>query len=177
MEKHRTDTPVAPSGPSDPDLKLTLQAAHVTAWLPLLAIIGAETQLPRGAKDGGAQEQSCLTFAVENKWRRAVGVLVGILGWEILAIILVVRKCRGVPVRDHDSYFAAGRLLRSSLNKIKGGSMATGVELSKALDADLARHHDRPGLRYGWQNAADGGYEADLVKTGGGREFPRGPYK
>lgn len=152
------------------DYKLALQAAHVTAWLPLLSLIGAEMQLPKVPKEVGARDRPFLTFALQIQWSRAVGVLIGIVGLELLAIALVLCSCRGVPLRDHDSYLAVGRLLRTVLNEVEGKSVSTGEDLAKWLD-------DKKGLklRYGTRNV-DGEYEVDLVKVRADG-FPNGSYR
>jgi hypothetical protein len=157
-------------GTSGVDYKLGLQAAHVTAWLPLLSIIGAEMQLPKVPKEEGVGDRPFLTFELQIQWGRAVGVLIGIVGLELLAIVLVLCGCRGVPLRDHDSYLAVGRLLRTVLNEVEGKSVSTGEDLAKWL-------HDKKGLklRYGTRNV-DGEYEVDLVKVGTDG-FPNGSYR
>ncbi|KAH7310850.1 hypothetical protein B0I35DRAFT_79363 [Stachybotrys elegans] len=158
-------------GPGDQygiDYKLGLQAAHVTAWLPLLSIIGAEMQLPKVTKEDGATDQPLLTFALQIQWSRAQGVLGGIMGFQLLAIALVVYSCRGVPLRD-DSYLAIGRLLRTALDEIEGKSIATGQELAKWLNETKGLK-----LRYGTRSI-EGEYEVDMVNVGG--KFPDGLYR
>ncbi|KAK4159958.1 hypothetical protein QBC43DRAFT_191258, partial [Cladorrhinum sp. PSN259] len=71
-----------------------LHAARLTARLPILAIIGAQRQLPRVTREHGASEQLFITTVLEVKWRQALYVLIGCLLGQLMAIGVVYWKCK-----------------------------------------------------------------------------------
>jgi hypothetical protein len=128
-----------------------LHTAHLAARLPILAIMGAERQLPRVTRDRGASEQPFIVTSLEVKWGRAVAVLAAILAGQLLAVGVVVYASRGLLVRDHDSVLAAARLLRTAVNTVEGGSAARGKELAEGI-----REAAGPGgIRYGTRRVRD----------------------
>ncbi|KAK5663330.1 hypothetical protein OQA88_3758 [Cercophora sp. LCS_1] len=77
-----------------------LQVAHLAARLPLLAIIGAEKQLPRVQLESGASEKPLIRTTLQVKWERAIAVLGAILVGQLLAVVVVFCWCRNVFVRQ-----------------------------------------------------------------------------
>lgn len=116
-----------------------LHAARLTARLAILAIIGAQRQLPRMTREHGASEQPFITTILEVKWPRAIAVLTGCLVGQFLVIVVVYWKCKSVLIRDHDSYLSVARLLRTAMNKIKGISAGSGKDLADALAKELKK--------------------------------------
>ncbi|KAK6507928.1 hypothetical protein TWF481_006349 [Arthrobotrys musiformis] len=112
-----------------------LFAAHLAARLPLFAVMGAETRLPKVARDDGATERLFVNVVVEVRWSRAIGVLIALLVGQLAAIAIVMIVCRKVFVRDHDSCLSIARLLRSAMGKVDGGSVNTGLEIAEYLEA------------------------------------------
>lgn len=81
----------------DPRLSVTgeaeLYAAHLAARLPVLAVIGAERQLPRTTREPGASQRPIVHTSLEVKWNRVIGVLIGILVGHLVAIAIVIFGC------------------------------------------------------------------------------------
>lgn len=114
-----------------------LHTAHLAARLPILAIMGAERQLPRVTREQGASEKPFIVTSLEVKWPRAIGVLVAILTGQLLAVGVVFYASRGVPVRDHDSFLSLARLLRTAMNTVEGRSAHCGEDLAKSIQEPL----------------------------------------
>lgn len=144
--------------------EVELYAAHLAARLPLLPVIGADSQLPKVTRDPGASERPYVAVALEVKWRRTAGVLIGILFGQIIAIAVVKWMCQKVFLRDHDSFLSVSRLLRTAMLDLKKGSSvkavstANGEELAAALDERLGGTR----LRYGTRNRGGEFLEVDL---------------
>ncbi|EMR69802.1 hypothetical protein UCREL1_3176 [Eutypa lata UCREL1] len=81
----------------DPRLSVTgeaeLYAAHLAARLPVLAVIGAERQLPKTTREPGASQRPVVHTSLEVKWNRVIGVLIGILVGHLVAIAIVIFGC------------------------------------------------------------------------------------
>lgn len=154
-----------------------LYAAHLTARVPLLPIIGADSQgqLQKATHEFGASERPFISVVLEVKWTRAAGVLVGIICGQIVAIAIVKRMCRNIFLRDHDSFLSVARLLRTVTGEVKGRSTETGKELAAALDKELVRKRGDSKLRYGTRNRGGEYYEADMWLDVN-NEFPAGLY-
>jgi hypothetical protein len=149
-------------------MEAKLYAAHLAARLPLLAVIGADIQLPKVTREKGASERPFISVALEVKWRRAVAVLVSLFVGQLIAIAVVKIICRNVFLRDHDSFLSTARLLRTSMQKVEGLSMAPGKEIAEQLySKDVV-------LRYGTREKGDC-YELDLCDDSTGR-FPDAVY-
>ncbi|KAH8587889.1 hypothetical protein B0O99DRAFT_583890 [Bisporella sp. PMI_857] len=111
-----------------------LYAAHLAARLPLLAIIGADIQLPKVTREQGASELPFISVVLEVKWARTIAVLVSILVGQLLAIVAVKVMCRNVFLRDHDSFFSVARLMKTAMGEVKGRSTSKGKEISGFLE-------------------------------------------
>ncbi|CUS15094.1 unnamed protein product [Tuber aestivum] len=126
-----------------------LYAAHLAARLPLLAIIGADSQLPKVTREKGASEQPFISVALEVKWTRTIVVLVSILIGQLLAVAVVKFMCRNVFLRDHDSFLSLARILKTSMQKVEGRSAGNGKDLATFLDGEGVR------MRYGTRARED----------------------
>jgi hypothetical protein len=126
-----------------------LHTAHLAARLPILAIMGAERQLPRVPREKGATEQPFIVTSLEVKWARAAGVLAAILAGQLLAVAVVFYASRGVLLRDHDSFLSVARLMRTAVNTIEGGSAAGGKDLAESIRETAG------GIRYGTRRVCD----------------------
>jgi hypothetical protein len=126
-----------------------LYTAHLVARLPILAIMGAERQLPRVPRDKGAVERPFVVTSLEVKWTRAAGVLAGILAGQLLAVAVIFYTSRGVPVRDHDSFLSVARLLRTAVNTVEGGSTVSGKDLAESIGETVGE------VRYGTRRVCD----------------------
>ncbi|RVD80415.1 uncharacterized protein DFL_008312 [Arthrobotrys flagrans] len=133
-----------------------LYAAHLAARLPLLAIIGAETKLPKVPRDMGASERPFVNVVLEVRWPRAIGVLAAISVGQLVVIAVVIFACRKVFIRDHDSYLSIARLMKTAMEKVEGNSTDTGRELAEHLGNKEVR------MRYGTRLKESGIYEVDL---------------
>ncbi|KAF3941098.1 hypothetical protein ABW19_dt0207094 [Dactylella cylindrospora] len=148
-----------------------LWVANLVARIPLLAILGAETKLPKTTRDPGASEQLVVNTALEVRWNRAIAVLVSILVGQLLAIIVVTFGCREILLRDHDSYLSIARLLRTLIDQVDGRSAEKGEELAKVLGEEKVRY----GTKLSRENPSV--YEVDLSNdVREVFEFPRGEY-
>ncbi|KAK0711757.1 hypothetical protein B0H67DRAFT_491133 [Lasiosphaeris hirsuta] len=126
-----------------------LYAAHLAARLPILAIMGAERQLPLVTREQGASSQPFIVTSLEVKWGRGFGVLGAILVGQLLAVGVVFGYSRRVPVRDHDSFLSVARLLRTAMNTIRGRSADPGKELAESIRGTIG------GIRYGTRRGRD----------------------
>jgi hypothetical protein len=75
-------------------------------------------------------------------------VLAAILLGHLLAIGVVSFTCKGVLIRDHDSYLSVARLLRTAVSTIEGRSTDSGKELADRI-SDGAAEVNGAGMRYG----------------------------
>jgi len=133
-----------------------LNAAHFTARLPLLAVLGADNVLVKVPRDKNAIQKAFITVALDVRWRRAVAVLVAILVGQVIAVGVVKYMCWNVFLRDHDSFLALAVLLKTTVGKVQGRSTALGEELASFLDREGVK------MRYGTR--AKGQYrEVDLA--------------
>ncbi|RYP62383.1 hypothetical protein DL771_009755 [Monosporascus sp. 5C6A] len=113
-----------------------LRAAHVVGRGPILAVAGAEKLLPKVLKEEGASERPYITTSLEVKWARSLGVLGAIFIGQLLAIGVVFSyTAKKVILRDHDSYLAMARLLRTAVDNCpaKGRSTDSGEEIARQL--------------------------------------------
>lgn len=120
-----------------------LHAAHLTARLPILAIVGAERQLPRVPRNPGASEQPYIVTSLEVKWGRGMGVLGAILAGQLVAVGVVYAYSRKVWIRDHDSFLSIASVLSTAIEEGKGKSSDTGRELATKIGGVAS------GIRYG----------------------------
>lgn len=98
-------------------LKYEVEAAHLTAQLPIMAVMGAETQLPRVTKEQGASEQPFTQTRLQVKWRY---VWISLTCIQVILLSLVVAVCwickkEATPLPDHDSYLSFAWLLKTAM--------------------------------------------------------------
>ncbi|KAK5655738.1 hypothetical protein OQA88_5275 [Cercophora sp. LCS_1] len=145
-----------------------LHTAHLTARLPVLAVIGAEKQLPRVTREAGASEVPFIVTSLEVKWRRSMGVLGAILAGQVVVVWVVYWYVGGVWVRDHDSFLSVARVLRTAMAGVKGLSTGTGKKLAERIEESVS------GMRYGTRKGKMG-LEVDIWEDAV-PEFPLGKY-
>ncbi|KAK4455267.1 hypothetical protein QBC34DRAFT_460104 [Podospora aff. communis PSN243] len=148
-----------------------LHAAHLTARLPILAVMGAEARLPRVVRDAGASEQPYIVTSLEVKWGRGMGVLGAILAGQLIAVAVVWAYSRGVWVRDHESFFSIATVLRTAVVQGRGRSSDTGEQLAERMRGVVGEG----GMRYGTRDVGVQGrraYELDVWRDVKG-VFPR----
>ncbi|EUC41965.1 hypothetical protein COCMIDRAFT_29323 [Bipolaris oryzae ATCC 44560] len=133
-----------------------LHPAHLVARLPLLAILGAETQLPKVTKIAGASERLFIDVRLNVKLKEPITVLVCIFGGQVLAIGAVIFYCRNVFIRDYASSLSIARLLKKTTEDTEGMSTHTGEELAEYLDSKGVM------MRYGTRRKGDEAFEVDL---------------
>lgn len=159
-------------------LKQELNVAHLTARLPILAIVGGQNQCPKVTKEAGASPRPIINSALEVKWPRAAAVIVGIHVGALTVIAVSYWSCRHTLIPDKESFILLARLLKDVVadDKMEGKTHAaairsahTGKEIADAL-GELA-------LRYGNKWRGDGGApgEAGIWVDGGDvhRDFPQ----
>jgi len=116
-----------------------LWVSGVVARLPILAIMHANTALPRIARGPHPNQTAGTAYtykSLEVNWLRILLITGAIMIGQILAIFVVVNYCNGVYTRD-DSYLATAELLKTVINRFDGGKLMTGEELSVSLDRVL----------------------------------------
>lgn len=133
-----------------------LHAAHLAARLPLLAVMGADIQLPRMTRIPGASERRFVNVRLNVDLKKPIEVLVGILAGQMLAIAVVVFYCRKVFIRDYASHLSVARLLKTTMEGVQGMSTHTGEEITEYLDSKGVM------MRYGTRRKDDGALEVDL---------------
>ena len=136
FEKDWTQVPIPTSW--------VLDVAHLTARLPILPIIGAQMRLPRILRDPGEPAEPFVLTGLEVKWARAVWILAALMGGQLLMVAVVAFLTRKVPVREHDSYLAVARLMRTAMNTAERGSTAAAEELAESIRGKLRAD----GIRY-----------------------------
>ena len=146
-----------------------LQAAHIAARLPILAVMGAELKFPQTARDGGAAEVRYVVVSLDVKWSRAVAVVAAMAVAMLTAIVATTLFCRGVLLRDENRFLSLARLMRDPISNIGGKSVDSSEQLA-ALREDME-------LVYGAKQRPDGYWEVCLAP---GKEvvegFPVGKY-
>ncbi|XP_014561713.1 hypothetical protein COCVIDRAFT_85780 [Bipolaris victoriae FI3] len=130
--------------------------AHLAARLPILAILGADMQLPKVTKIPGASERLFIDVRLKVKLKEPIMVLFCIFGGQILAIGVVLFYCRKVFIRDHTSSLSIARLLKTTMEDVEGMSTCTGEELAEHLDSKGVM------MRYGTRRKGDKTLEVDL---------------
>jgi hypothetical protein len=162
-----------------------LQVAHLTARVPILALLGAQERLPKVTLEKDASERPFITTKLEVKWDRAISTLAALLSGQVLVVGVVFWACRGVPIRDHDSYLSVARLLRTAMSSIGGGSGDSGRELAQRIQDELARRAQKEedaelevsklGIRYGvrMRPNEDGGESAEVDIWSDVKDFDR----
>ncbi|KAG0137926.1 hypothetical protein HOY82DRAFT_582775 [Tuber indicum] len=138
-----------------------LWMASLIARLPILAIMHANTALPkfaRGPHPNQTAGTAYLHTTLEVDWFRVLLIALSITGGQILAILVVLSYCTGVYTRD-DSHLATAELLKTVINRFDGGKLMTGEELAASLDDVL-----EVSVSYGARQGRDGGPpEVDLT--------------
>jgi len=74
-----------------------------------------------------------------------LGILAVLMAGQLLAVAVVVFVVGNVPIREHDSYLTAARLLRTAMNTAEARSMASAKELAESVKEKLTTE----GIRYG----------------------------
>ena len=151
-----------------------LWISGIVARLPILAIMHANTALPR-IERGPHPDQTAGTAYVkttlEVNWHRVALIAVGITGGQVLAILGVLYYCTGVYTRD-DSYLATAELLKTAINTFDDGKLMTGEELAVSLDGTLGVP-----VSYGTRKGQDGGPPGVDLANGLDASFPPFPQK
>jgi hypothetical protein len=132
---------------------MALLAAFLTARAPMLALLGAQLELPRVQADESA--------ALKVKWERTICALAGIRVALMLAVAVTFGYCRwlGVVVRDHDSFFSIASLLQTILGSVRDRLRI--VDGAKAVERYL--RDDGRMLRYGTRRVGgSGNLELDI---------------
>ncbi|PUU83788.1 hypothetical protein B9Z19DRAFT_962480 [Tuber borchii] len=149
-----------------------LWVAAVAARLPILAIMHANTALPRVARSPHPTQivGTAFTYKVlEVGWLRVGIITASITLGQLLAIGIVLSYCKGTYTRD-DSPLATAELLKTVINKFDGGKLMTGEKLALSLDGVLGGQ-----VSYGTRKGQDGGPpEVDLA-SGLDVKFPPFP--
>jgi hypothetical protein len=139
-----------------------LTAANALARLPSMITIGAEQFLSRIPREEGATEKHYVVTTLEVKWGRAVATLIALTAGQVLTIVIVWCASRRVLLRDHDSFLAVARLLRTAVNMSEGVVPASSVASGKALAESIQKSAAPPGtIRYGTRRVKSK-YEVDI---------------
>ena len=140
-----------------------LWVSGVVARLPILAIMDANTALPRinpGPHPNQTGPTTHTDKILEIKWRRVGLITASITIGQLLAIGAVLYYCKGIYTRD-DSYLATAELLKTVINTpgFSSSKLMTGKELAVSLD-----HILEGGVSYGTRAGQDSGPpEVDLA--------------
>ncbi|KAK3985424.1 hypothetical protein QBC44DRAFT_275230 [Cladorrhinum sp. PSN332] len=114
-----------------------LFVAHLAARLPILTLIGAQSQLPRTTKEKGASEKPFVRTALEVKWPRAIAVVIAINAGALLAVFVIYWGCRSVliPDKGRDSKLTVARFLYGFVGRSleRTTSVDTGKEMAKEM--------------------------------------------
>lgn len=147
-----------------------LYAAHLTARVPLLAVLGAEMRLPKVTRISGASERHFVDVRLRVEIKKTIAVLLCIFGGQVVAIGVVLFYCRNVFIRDYASSLSVARLLKTTMESVEGMSMHTGDEITRYLESKGVL------MRYGTRRWGDMISEVDLWNDVED-EFPVGVYR
>jgi len=125
-----------------------LFVANLVARMPVLAIAGADNQLPQVSRDGNKQRPYVIT-TLEVKWEFVALSVAAIIVGQVFVITVVLHYCRRVHIQD-DSYLSVAHLLGTLVAKVDGGSLRSGKEFAACLDSL------KPGFIYGRSNQMNG---------------------
>ena len=151
-----------------------LWVTGVVARLPILAIMNANTALPRIARGPHPNQIAGAPYTfktLEIKWHRVVLIVASIMIGQFLAIGTVLYYCKGIYTRD-DSHLATAELLKTVINTpgFDGSKLMTGEELAVSLD-----HILEGGVSYGTRAGQDGGPPDVDLASGLDAKFPPFP--
>jgi len=150
-----------------------LWVSGVVARLPILAIMDANTALPKIARGPHPNQTDGTAFtykALEVVWLLVALIAASITIGQVLAILTVLYYCNGIYTRD-DSALATAELLKTIINRFDGGKLMTGEELAESLDSVLGAP-----VSYGTREGQVGGPpEVDLA-SGLDAKFPPFPH-
>ncbi|PVH97868.1 hypothetical protein DM02DRAFT_657854 [Periconia macrospinosa] len=158
------------SNTTDITRQANLHAAHLVARLPLLAILGADIQLPRVTLIPNALPQKFVDRKLGVSWRESIPVLVSIFVGQTLAIGTVFFYCRKVFIRDHASNLSVARLLKTTIENVNGMSTHAGDKIAEYLEKEGKM------MRYGTRRNDNGVLEVDLWNDVE-NEFPDAVYR
>ncbi|KAG0137923.1 hypothetical protein HOY82DRAFT_597189 [Tuber indicum] len=151
-----------------------LWMAGLVARLPILAIMHANTVLPKFARSPYPNQTTGTAYlhtTLEVNWFRVVLTAISIIGGQILAILSVLSYCNGVYTRD-DSHLATAELLKTVVNRFYDGKLMTGEELAASIDDVL-----KVPVSYGTRRGQDGGPRVVDLASGLDADFPPFPLK
>ncbi|EMD68531.1 hypothetical protein COCSADRAFT_350137 [Bipolaris sorokiniana ND90Pr] len=131
-------------------------AKSLTTRLPLLAVLGADIQLPKVTQISGASERLFIDVRLNVKLKEPITVLMCIFGGQVLAIAVAIFYCRKVFIRDYASSLSIARLLKTTMEEVEGMSTCTGEKLMEYLDRKGVM------MRYGTRRKGDEALEVDL---------------
>ncbi|GAB1320997.1 hypothetical protein MFIFM68171_11207 [Madurella fahalii] len=120
-------------GFSDDDIYGPREVAHLAARLPILAVVGADGELPTMQLSNESSAVVIINTKLGVKWDRAIGVLVAILGGQLIVSVAVLYWCKQTFVPDYRSQVSTANLLKT----IVGSSKLSGVEKMSELAAIL----------------------------------------
>ena len=125
-----------------------LWVTGVVARLPILAIMHANTALPKIARSPHPNQTAGTAYTyktLEIKWHRVILIVASITIGQFLASLTVLYYCNGIYTRD-DSHLATAELLKTVINTpgFDGSKLMTGEELAVSLD-----HILEEGVSYG----------------------------
>jgi hypothetical protein len=105
--------------------------AHIAARLPILAVVGADGELPTMQLSNETSAVVIINTKLGVKWDRAIGVLEAILGGQLVVSAAVLYWCKQTFVPDYRSQVSAANLLKA----IVGSAKLSGVENMSELAA------------------------------------------
>lgn len=120
-------------GLSDDDVYSPRDVAHLAARLPILAVVGADGELPLMQLSNETSPVTIVHTKLGVRWDRAIGVLAAILGGQVLVSIAVLYLCRQTFVPDYRSQVSTANLLKT----IVASAELSGVEKMAELAAVL----------------------------------------
>ncbi|KAH6847530.1 hypothetical protein B0I37DRAFT_397674 [Chaetomium sp. MPI-CAGE-AT-0009] len=98
--------------------------AHLAARLPILAVVGADGELPLMQLSDASSAVTIVNTKLGVKWNRAIGVLGAILGGQLLVSAGVLYWCKHTFVPEYRSQVSTANLLKT----VVGSAELSGVE-------------------------------------------------
>ena len=120
----------------DDEFDALVEVTHVMARLPILAVVGAEGELPTAPLVNESSVVVTIHTKLEVRWDRAIGVLAAILGGQLVFTAVVLFWCKQVFIPDYRSQVSTANLLKTVIGPAKLSGVEKMSELAAILGAE-----------------------------------------
>ncbi|KAK3349541.1 hypothetical protein B0T25DRAFT_504738 [Lasiosphaeria hispida] len=118
------------------DFRPLREVPHLVARLPILAMVGAEGELPKIKLVNESSTVETVYTKLGVRWERAISVLVAILGGQIVVSAAVLFWCKQVFIPDYRSPVSTANLLKTIVGPAELSGVEEMSELATILEAE-----------------------------------------